>query len=272
MNEWNAMTFDARDNILRVVKREAEQMFAMAELPDMWESPTACTGWTVRDVIGHMVDTTESYFPAFEAARGGDQAEPAYGLPGMAARVNERATSFRGTSQAEMMDRVRADFQKMMDLLEGLTAEDWTGLFVPHFYMGPLPSFFYPAFQLMDYGVHSWDIRQGVGRPHGLAGDVADLLAPFMLVLWQYTAAIPPGAEPFEVGIRVTSGPNAGDYLVNLTPEGWTHEPADAETAPVVFEFDPGSLVLTAFGRANAGTYRGDPRTADQFLNLFFRI
>ena len=30
--------------------------------------------------------------------------------------------------------------------------------------MGPLPAFFYPAFQLMDYGVHSWDIRQGTGR------------------------------------------------------------------------------------------------------------
>ena len=44
---------------------------------------------------------------------------------------------------------------------------------VPHFYMGPLPAFFYPAFQLMDYGVHSWDIREGSGKAHGLAGDAA---------------------------------------------------------------------------------------------------
>ena len=60
---------------------------------------------------------------------------------------------------------------------------------VPHFYMGPLPAFFYPAFQLMDYGVHSWDIRQGTGRAHGLSGEAADLLTPFMFVLWQYTTA-----------------------------------------------------------------------------------
>jgi hypothetical protein len=33
-----------------------------------------------------------------------------------------------------------------------------------------------------------------------------------------------------------------------------------------------GSLVLTAFGRCNAGAVRGDPRTADRFLNLFFRV
>jgi hypothetical protein len=39
-----------------------------------------------------------------------------------------------------------------------------------------------------------------------------------------------------------------------------------------VFEFDPGSLVLTAFGRMNGGTFRGDSDLADRYLNLFFRI
>jgi len=41
---------------------------------------------------------------------------------------------------------------------------------------------------------------------------------------------------------------------------------------PAVLEFDAGSLVLTAFGRMNAGTIRGDRAVADQFLNSFFRI
>ena len=77
----------------------------------------------------------------------------------------------------------------MMEIFDGLSEEDWTGLIVSHFYMGPLPAFFYPAFQLMDYGVHSWDIRQGTGRAHGLSGDAADLLVPFMFVLWKYTTA-----------------------------------------------------------------------------------
>ena len=30
----------------------------------------------------------------------------------------------------------------MMDIFEALTPEDWTGLMVPHFYMGPVPAFF----------------------------------------------------------------------------------------------------------------------------------
>ena len=46
----------------------------------------------------------------------------------------------------------------------------------------------------------------------------------------------------------------------------------DVSGLPAVIEFDPGTLVLTAFGRVNAGTIRGDRVVADQFLNSFFRI
>jgi hypothetical protein len=138
--------------------------------------------------------------------------------------------------------------------------------------MGPLPAFFYPAFQLMDYGVHSWDIRQGTGRAHGMSGEVADLLVPFMFVLWQSTAAVSESAQPSELGVRITSGANAGDTIMRVTPAGLSYESGDVSNASTIIEFDPGSFVLTAFGRCNAGTVRGDAAVADNFLNLFFRI
>jgi hypothetical protein len=50
------------------------------------------------------------------------------------------------------------------------------------------------------------------------------------------------------------------------------YAPAEADGLPAVLEFDPGSFVLTAFGRSNAGTIRGDRTAADRYLNLFFRI
>jgi hypothetical protein len=137
--------------------------------------------------------------------------------------------------------------------------------------MGPLPAFFYPVFQLMDYGVHGWDIRQGTGQAHGLGGDTADLLVPFMFILWQATTNAPPDISPFSVGITV-SGRNGGDYVVNIGREGLTYAAGDVSDLPAVIESDPGSLVLTAFGRANAGTIRGDRAVADRFLNSFFRI
>ena len=273
MGEWDAMSYEGKENLLRAVRREAEGLFALAEAPDAWEAPTACAGWQVRDVVGHLVDTTEGYFRSFDAARGAGEAGEPLGLRGMAKYVNEGAMAFRSSSQEALLGRLRADFDRVMAIFEALGPGEWTGLMVPHRYMGPLPAFFYPAFQLMDYAVHSWDIRQGTGRAHGLEGDAADLLVPFMLILWQATVDRQPSVEPCEVGIRV-SGQNGGTWRVRVGPDGLTYAPAEEEAAdlPAVIEFDPGSFVLTAFGRSNSGTIRGDKQLAERYLNLFFRI
>lgn len=270
MSSWNAMTYEGKDTILRVVRNEAEQFFAMVDSDDAWEAPTGAGHWQVRDLVGHIVDTTEAYFVAFDAARGGTEMPAAYGLPGMAARVDTMATALRSEPRSVLVERLRADFDKMEAIHEALTEDDWSNLTVSHFYMGPLPAFFYPAFQLMDYGVHSWDVRQGTGRAHGLSGEVGDLLVPFMFVLWKYTVA-PSEPEPCELGIRITSGPNAGDTRVTVGPGGMDYAPGDVSDVTVI-EFDPGSFVLTAFGRSNAGSIRGDREVADRYLNLFFRI
>ncbi|MDQ3661277.1 MAG: hypothetical protein M3454_09515 [Actinomycetota bacterium] len=48
-------------------------------------------------------------------------------------------------------------------------------------------AFFYPIGQLMDYGVHGWDVREGLRMAHFMDPDAADMLVPFMFVLWQAT-------------------------------------------------------------------------------------
>ena len=272
MNSWNAMTYDGRDNLLRVTRQEARRFFELASAPQAWEQPTACTKWQVRDVVAHLVDTTESYFVAFDAARSHGEATPAYGTPGMAARVDAQARALRTVPRAELLERAQTDLAKMTEILEGIGPDDWTGLVVPHFYMGPLPAFFYPAFQLVDYGIHSWDIREGAGLTHALSGEVADLLVPFMFVVWQSTVLPDQDRTPSKLGIRITSGANAGDTRVRISPDGLTYEPGDIDDLPTTIEFDPASFVLTAFGRYNAGTIRGDVAVAERYLGSFFRI
>ena len=87
----------------------------------------------------------------------------------------------------------------------------------------------------------------------------------------QATTDVPSDMDAYAVGIRV-AGRNARDYLVNITVDGLSYAQEDVSGLPAVIEFDPGTLVLTAFGRVNAGTIRGDRAVADQFLNSFFRI
>src|SRR6266480_6737336 len=107
MSAWNAMTYEGKDTILRVVREEAERMFAMAEEPGAWEAPTACSEWQVRDIIGHIVDTTEGYFKSFETARAGGSAD-AHGLPVMHELAVVVFRAFRGVPQVDILRRVRA--------------------------------------------------------------------------------------------------------------------------------------------------------------------
>jgi uncharacterized protein (TIGR03083 family) len=271
VSEWDATSYEGKQTILRVVRDEAEKMFTLAEQPGAWDAPTACESWKVKDVIGHLIDTTEGYFTSFDIARSGAEAPDAYPLAGMHERAGEEAQRFHDLSQAETMERIRTDIDKLMGILEPLSAEEWSGLIVPHFYMGPVPAFFYAAGQLMDYGVHSWDIKQGTGMNHGISGDAADLLVPFMFILWQSTLKPDADLSPFTIGVRVT-GRNAGEYRVSVSDQGMQFEPGSVDDLPAVIEFDAGSLVLTTFGRINGGTVRGDTALADRFLNLFYRI
>jgi uncharacterized protein (TIGR03083 family) len=270
MSAWNAMTYEGKDTILRVVREEAERMFDMAEAPGAWEAPTACSDWQVRDIIGHLVDTTEGYFKSFETAQAGGSAE-VHGLPVMHELAGDGGRAFRGVPQAEMMGRVRADLDKMMGILEPLTAEEWGGRGAPPAYRGPVPAFVYAGGQLMDYGVHSWDIREGIGRAHALSADAADLLVPFMFIIWQSTVRSSADLSPFTIGVTV-SGRNAGSYRVSISDQGLAYEPGEVDDLPAVIDFDAGGLVLTAFGRINGGNVRGDQALAERFLNLFYRI
>ena len=88
--------------------------------------------------------------------------------------------------------------------------------------------------------------------------------------MWQSTADCA-GLEPYSLGARIT-GNNAGETRVTVTPEGVALEPGDLGDLPLVLEFDPASFVLTAMGRINGGSARGDAALAERFCNLFFRI
>ncbi len=270
--QWDATNFAAKDNLLRVVRQEAESFFALAEVPDYWESPTSSGHWQFRDIVGHLVDTTEGYLERFEMTRGGGTAEGLAPLTEMARTADERALAFRETRREELLTRLHDAFDRAMKLFEEVNEADWGGLMVTHAYMGPLPAFFYPVGQLMDYGVHGWDLREGLGIPHFLSPDAADLLVPFMFVLWQATTDVSRlEGDTLEVGIRV-SGRNAGTFRVLCSGEGMSYEPGTSDDLPVVIDFDPTSLVLTAFGRARSGTAYGDLDAARRFAGLFFRI
>jgi uncharacterized protein (TIGR03083 family) len=271
MSAWNFMSYESKDNLLAAIRRESAGMFALAQDPGSWTAPTGAGHWQVRDVFGHLIDTTETYFISFDAARGNGEGPPLVPLTEMAVHVDSGAQAFRTLEQGAALERLHGALDKMLEIEESLTEDDW-GLLVPHKYMGPLPAFFYPVFQLVDYAVHSWDIREGSGKPHALEGRAADLLVPLCFVLWTATAKIGPETTPMELGVRILSGENAGDTHITVRPEGLSTSTDSIADVPTVIDFDPASFVLTAYGRMNAGTVHGDRELGHEFLDGFFRI
>ncbi len=270
--EWNFMDPASRGNLLRTVKDEAAQFFDLTERLD-WEAPTACELWQVRDMVGHLVDATEGYFAGFDHVREGTEPPPPRGLAVLGEGGNQGAQAFRGQSKEDMLKRVRSDFDQMMEISEGLTDEQWAGMLVNHPYMGPVPAGFYPELQLIDYTLHSWDMREKTAdEQRALGGDAADLLVPVMLIVWGATADTSRVKEPFSVGVSVTSGHNAGSWRFDATPDEISYEAADVSGLPTVLEYDPASFALAVYGRARCGAIRGDAALAEKFQKLFFSI
>jgi hypothetical protein len=121
------------------------------------------------------------------------------------------------------------------------------------------------------YTVHGWDVRQGLGMHHAIAGDAADLLVPFVYLLWSATADTTSVDSPYAIVIR-TTGQNGGDTRFDVSEKGLGFAPGDVEECPAILEFDPATLVLTACGRVSAGTVRGDRQMASSFRSLFVSI
>ena len=68
---WDFLDPASKGRLLGVLQREIEEMFELAAEPTRWHAPTACEGWELRDMVGHLAAETEGYLSAFDVARRG---------------------------------------------------------------------------------------------------------------------------------------------------------------------------------------------------------
>jgi len=271
----NSMDFNGKDTVLSVIRKEAGDFFDLVDDPKNWNVQTRCTEWETRDIVGHMLDVTEGYLTRWEKARKNEPIGTA-GLLVMSTDLNKYAQSFRSLPRQEAISRLKSDYSKMMDIFDKLTAQEWSGFMVTHPFMGSLPTLFYPAFHVMDYGVHTWDIRYGLGeKTRKLDERTAGVLVPFMLFALLPSTVDAQSAKGVDVeyGIEV-SGEWGGkwracvqDGKFEAKPETGAFDGCDA-----IFSYDPSDFVLTSFQRYPGGAARGDIDVINKVRNLFFTI
>jgi len=267
----NVMEYAGKPFLLNLDRAERAEFYRLLdEAP--WEGPTASGHWQVRDVCGHLIDVTEGYLERFAMARAGQEAPAALGLPIMASKLDEGATRFRSLSKEHALTRLKTASDKMFEIFDALDEKQWAGEIVTHTYMGPLPACFFAAFQLIDYSIHSWDIKVGLGRDEPLSDDAAITLIPFMLIVIQYTVDAQQARDlKTTFGIQI-SGSGGGSWCVTVDGTNVSYTEGDTAGCDTVFDFDPNDFVLSTYQRRRGGTPRGDLALAERIRDLLFKI
>jgi uncharacterized protein (TIGR03083 family) len=271
----NTMDYSTKPLVLDVIRTERAKFYDIIDDPKNWEMQTRCEAWEVRDIVGHMIDVTEGYLDRWQYARDGREIGTR-GLLVMAGALDENAKTYRRLPRAEAIKRLKADSDKMMEIFDSLTADEWFNFIVVHPYMGPLPTFLYPAFHVMDYGVHTWDMQWGLGAKEAPMDErAAGVLVPYM-----FGALLPSTVDQdsakgvdAEIGI-IVDGEWGGQWRVRVKDGKFSAEPAEnLDGVQATFHFKNASdFVLTCFQRFAGGKASGDPKVIQQFRNVFFRI
>ena len=269
----NAMDFTGKDALLEALHSDRaafSQLVGRSE--EEWTRETPCEGWQIRDLVGHMVHNSEDYLERFEGARAGKTFPDPVGLLVMAELEDKGARRFRDVPRDELLRRLSSEADRLFEIFERLDEDQWGSEIVNHAYMGPLPAFFYPVFQLMDYAVHTWDAQRALGIDKPLSDLSAAILTPFMFILLQYTVDAQRAANrTVTCGIKV-SGQNGGAWKVTVDNGAFSYEPDGSDAAPATLSFTPSEFVLTCFQRIRGGVASGDRGVADTFRDLFFKV
>jgi len=148
------------------VVAEMERAFAIATgvlagvQPEQWDAPSPCEGWTVRDVVNHMVGGAKIVSTEL-SGRGGD--------------VNYHINHLRGLDPVDAYRDAAAEavavFRADPGLVERTIQMPWgpeTGGYVATMFMG-------------DHFVHAWDVARATGQSTDFAADLAEMLMPFAI-------------------------------------------------------------------------------------------
>lgn len=271
----NPMSYESKDVVLDVVRTERQNFYDIIDDPDNWRVQTRAELWEVRDVAGHMVDVNEGYLTRWEIARQGVEFPNPLGVIVMAERLNQAAQAFRSVPREEVIDRLKSSAAALDAIFENLTTDEWSEFLVPHVYMGPLPTFFFPAFQIMDYGVHSWDMRWGLGKKDASLDErSAGVLVPYMFILMQSTVDQESAAGLNATYGIVVDGEWGGTWKATVSDGEFSYEPAESlDDVQATYHYANASdFVLTIFQRVNAGEASGDRDIISKIDTLFFRI
>jgi uncharacterized protein (TIGR03083 family) len=212
--------------------------------PEDWDRATECPGWTVKDVVSHLIGT-ERFLQGLPAAQAEPGARPY--VKNLIGEANEREVEARrGTSGPEVL----AELEELVALrLATLRTGDEAYFAQPSLTptgQGTLLDFL--DIRVLDNWIHEQDIRRTVGRPGhldcGAAEHTIDRMLRALPMVVGKRAAAPEGST---VVVALT-GPV--ERTVGITVEGGRAKVVEPPAEPDVrVAMDSETYVVLANGR-----------------------
>ena len=246
----------AMTEMIDVMSFEASQLWDfMARLgQEGWSRPSACSGWTVGDVLAHLTQGASTWSATITRAMAGD-ANPPPGermlRPGERGSevTAQRAIAFRQEmGETALLDAFRDGYQRLHSVLLGLQAEDWDK---PCYHRrGVLPTRDYVGLRLQELTIHGWDIRSAFNKAATLSERPLQALLGVAQRFWLTNTFRPvPGlTAPIRYRFDVPGPvPVRQDLLVSQ--DSFQREPVTDRSADVTFRCTTGDYLLLVYGR-----------------------
>jgi hypothetical protein len=260
-----------RGVLLDILETEKARLLGLINDPRHWLANTYVEGWTVQDVVCHLVDETELYLRRSEMAGEG---HPPQGmdLVSYQAKLRAAARAHHSLPRDEAIARFTLAESRMRDVFRALTEEQWGGVHIHHSLFGPLPVSSYPQLQIADYMLHGWDIEWGLGdKAATLDEKSAGALIGHVLNLWDYSfnrAAAEGVSMAYGIG---TGGQHGGQWAVTVEDGEFRIEETESlgGLRAIFYYRNAVDMVLTRFHRVAASDASGDPDEIRAARRLF---
>ncbi|MCV7222998.1 maleylpyruvate isomerase family mycothiol-dependent enzyme [Mycolicibacterium elephantis] len=192
-----------------------------------WEAPTPLPGWSVRDVVAHLIGV-ESMLQGVETPDADVDVSTLEHVRNDIGAMNERwVRGLRQISPAELLERFRAVTADRREALTALSEDDWNAVTMTP--AGPDSYGRFMRVRVFDCWMHEHDIRDAIGQP---VAD-AELARPAAELSLDEMAA----SMGFVVG-KLGGAPDGARVSIELTgPLGRTINVAVAGRAQVVDDF-----------------------------------
>ena len=165
-----------------LLEREARELLAFLQTlsPEQWQTPSACAGWTVGDVVGHL--TSVDFANRLLRGLDGDYSPPEGSPPperhdedAFARSIYQRAIDTRERLGDGLLDDFTQRVEEAISLFRQVGPGQWDNLV--YWPPGPMSVQTLLTQRIAELTMHTWDIRSRLEDDYHLSdGSVAALL------------------------------------------------------------------------------------------------